>query len=47
MSVHGVILFFSLGQSDHDLIRACIRSSLYVNHFLHFVSHGMNVICGN
>ena len=36
MSVHGVILFFFHWDKDHDLIRACIRSSLYVNHFLHF-----------
>ena len=27
---------FSYGLNDNDLIRACIRSSLYVNHFLHF-----------
>lgn len=27
---------FSYGINDNDLIRACIRSSLYVNHFLHF-----------
>ena len=27
---------FSTGLNDNELIRACIRSSLYVNHFLHF-----------